>query len=102
MPYKSDCGFRKLNLCGFKPEDCVPEKCDMFNIPFTAKDILMRSKKEHKAVKELTEKLLNMKKSGEHKTNKAKYQQLKLARNDKVYGMLKLSKAYMHCKRTGK
>lgn len=98
MAYK-ECGFRKINLCKFKEEDCSPDKCDMYNIPFTSKGILNQAKIERKAVKYLANKMIKMKKSGKHKTDKESYEKIKKTRNDKALGMLKLSKAYMHCKR---
>lgn len=101
MGYKENCGFRKIDLCKFHEEDCTPEKCDMHKIPFTAKAILKQAGIERKAVKKLTLTMIDMKKRGEHKVNKDKYEQMKQERNDKAYGMLKLSKAYMHCKRVG-
>jgi hypothetical protein len=99
MAYKK-CGFRKINLCKFREEDCRPDKCDMYDIPFNVKGILKQAKIEREAVTQLTNKMVKMKKAGEHKTNKDKYDEIKKLRSDKVYGMLKLSKAYMHCKRT--
>lgn len=94
-----ECGFNKLNLCGFKPEDCAADNCDMHNIPFTAKGVLKQSKKEHKAIKELHNQLIEEKKA-HGKTDL--YKELKNKRNDKVVGMLKLSKAYVHLKRLKK
>lgn len=103
MDYKKDCGFReKVSVCGFIPEDCRPEKCDMFEIPFSVKGILKQSKKERKEVVKLTEKLSEMKKNHEHKTKKEEYEKVKADRKDRVIGMMKLSKAYVYCKRTNK
>lgn len=99
MSYKKNCGFRKINICKFREEDCLPEKCDMYNIAFTAKDILKQAGKEKKTVKLLARQIIDMKLEGKHKTDKERYELLKKDRNDKVYGLLKLSKAYMHCKR---
>lgn len=100
--FKKDCGFRKLELCKFKEEDCLPEKCDMHDIPFTSKGILAQLRKEKKAVKNLTNKMITMKKSGKHKDQKDEYEKIKLDRNDKVYGLLKLGKAWTYCKRIKK
>lgn len=102
MPYKNKCGFRKIKLCGFKEQDCSPKKCDMYNIEFTSKAILKQAGIEKKAVKKMTMQMIDMKKKGKHKTNPEEYKKLKETRNDKAYGMLKLSKAYMHCKRIKK
>lgn len=100
--FKADCGFRnKIKVCGFKPEDCTPEKCDMYNIEFSVKAISKQAKIEQKAVKKLEKKRVKMKKTGEHKTNREEYNKIKAKRNDKVYGLIKLSKAIIYLKRTG-
>lgn len=101
--FKADCGFRnKIKVCNFKPEDCTPEKCDMYNIEFSVKAIKKQAKIEQKAVKELEKKRVKMKKAGEHKTNRDEYKKIKTERNDKVYGLIKLSQAIVYLKRTGK
>lgn len=98
MGYKEGCGFReKVNVCKFREEDCNPEKCDMFNIKFTSKDIMKTTKIERKNVIDLTKQMKDVKKK-----DREKYLELKELRKDKVIGMVKLSKAYMYCKRTGK
>ena len=102
MPYKDKCGFRKIKVCGFKEEDCDPKMCDMFSIEFTSKGVLKTSKQLRKEVVSLHKELVRMKKAGEHKSNPDSYQDIKKQRNDLVNGMAKLSKAYMHCKRTNK
>ena len=101
MAYKKDCGFRnKVHVCSFKEEDCCPEKCDMYDIPFEVKALSKRIKEERKHIIELENKRQGMKKKGEHKTNKEEYDKVKNLRNDKVYGILKLTKAYTYLKRT--
>lgn len=101
--FKADCGFRnKIKVCNFKPEDCNPEKCDMYNIEFSVKAIKKQAKIEQKAVKELEKKRVKMKKTGEHKTKIEEYKKIKSTRNDKVYGLIKLSKAMVYLKRTGR
>ncbi len=103
MAYKKDCGFReKVSVCNFKAKDCKPDECDFFEIPFTSKGILKRSRIERKEVIRLTKKIRSMKKQHKHKTDKKKYAQVKADRKDKVLGMVKLSKAYMYCKRLRK
>jgi hypothetical protein len=101
MGYKKGCGFReKVNVCGFKKEDCNSKECDMFDIEFTAKEILKKSKQERKEIIDLTMKMKEMKKNHEHKTNPEEFKKIKSLRKDKVIGMIKLSKAYNFCKRT--
>ena len=102
MPYKDNCGFKKIKLCTFKEEDCKPEECDMFSIEFTSKGVLKTSKQLRKRIVELHKSMVKMKKAGEHKTDAENYKATKKERNDLVSGMLKLSQAHMHCKRTGK
>jgi hypothetical protein len=103
MSYKKGCGFReKVNVCTFKEEDCNKKECDMFDIDFTAKSILKKSKEERQSVIELTQQMRKMKKEHEHKKNPKEYKRIKDLRKDKVIGMVKLSKAYNYCKRTRK
>jgi len=91
-----------VSVCSFKAKDCKPDECDMFNIPFTSKGIKKQSSIERKEVVRLTKELRSMKKQHQHKTDKEKYEQVKADRKDKILGMIKLSKAYMYCKRTRK
>lgn len=102
MSYKK-CGFKeKVNVCGFKAEDCNPKECDMYNIKFTAKDINKQAKLEKREIIRLTKDMRKMKKNHEHKTKAKEYKAMKKLRKDKVIGMVKLSKAYMYCKRIRK
>lgn len=100
MGYKKDCGFReKVKVCGFKARDCKPSECDMYKIPFTSKEIKKQSRIERKKVIELHKKIKVMKKNHEHKIKKEEYDKTKAEQKDIVIGMVKLSKAYMYCKR---
>jgi len=98
--FKENCGFRKIRLCPFREDDCTQEKCDMYLIQFTSKDILKQAKKEKKRFKELTAEIKKFKKEGKNKTDKIAYTMMKSERTDKAYGIIKLLKALEYCKRT--
>jgi len=98
--YKENCGFReKVGVCNFMVEDCKPEQCDMYDIPFTSKGIKKQSRIERKKVIEFDKKIKAMKKNHEHKSKPEEYKKVKADLKDIVIGMVKLSKAYEYCKR---
>ena len=97
------CGFRdKIDVCRFKPEQCNAKDCDMHSIEFTLRKVLAKTKVLRAEIKVLHGRKKAMKKAGYHKTNPDEYKELKHNIADKVSGMMKMSQAYMYCKRTGK
>jgi hypothetical protein len=58
--YKEGCKFRKwVRVCSFKPEDCCPEKCDMFNVPFEKEAVREHLKNIEAQISGLTARHLN-------------------------------------------
>lgn len=111
MAYKDNCGFRRLNCCSFKEPDCVPEKCDMYNLEFTSKAIKERKDYIEKRVLESQKDTLNMqkvkemlKKESADKENPEVIEYKKTLKEiaDLSKGSQYLQKAYIYCKRTGK
>jgi len=94
------CGFRdKVKVCNFKAEDCTPEKCDMYNIDFTAKSILAHSKQLQEKLREITPKVEKVAET--QGKSSEEYKKLRAVQADIAYGMAYMSKAYMWCKRRG-
>lgn len=86
QPIHRPCGFRdRVGICKFHAEDCKPEMCDFYNIPFNSRDILKRMKAEHEDIKRLQETRENQ-------------DLLKDKVNDYAY----LSQAWTYLKRCGK
>jgi len=111
MPYKDKCGFKRLGYCSFKPEDCNPESCDMFNLHFSSSAILVRLKEIQSEIEELQKETLNttkikemIKKEKEDKTNPEVLElRKKLFKvKDLISGYSFLRKAYIKTKREGK
>jgi len=108
---KKDCGFLKIGCCSFKPEDCNPEKCDMYNIEFTSRAIRKELKILKTKIKDLTKETLKLKQAKRmiklEKIDKddkkvKEYKQKLLLIKDWGKGMEYLDKAYRYCKRTRK
>lgn len=109
--YKVNCGFMKLGCCSFKPEDCRPEKCDMYHVEFTSKSLRKEIKKLKDKIKELVATDLKMKKikslvklekeNRDHAEVVAYKKKLMLIK-DYGKGLEYLEKAYRHLKRCGK
>jgi len=94
--FKKDCGFRnKLEVCGFKPEDCNKEKCDFFIIPYELKPIKKQMDKEFVKIRDLEKQIKDMKAKKQHKEDEYKkhYQKLKLQVSDLKLGYIYLCKA---------
>lgn len=109
MAHKENCGFRKLGCCSFKEEDCN-NGCDMFNLPFTSKDIKQRMTEIKIQVEELQKETLNTTKIKEmilkEKEDKNSPEVLDMKKKlalvvdlQKGYGYM--NKAYIKCKREG-
>jgi len=93
MPYK-ECGFKdKAEVCKFREEDCNPEECDFYNLPYDKNAIEERIEIEREDIREIHSMLKSMKKRGDHKKNKEEYRKLKKIESDKATGIVKLEKA---------
>lgn len=111
MVHKDNCGFRRSGCCTFKPEFCLPEKCDMYSIPFTSKDIKENMTKIKEQVLELQKDTLNVPKIKEmilkEKEDKNSPEVLDMKKKlalvvDLQKGYEYMNKAYIKAKREGK
>jgi hypothetical protein len=117
IEYKKGCGFRRINLCKFKIEDCHPKKenkemyCSLYDIPFDSKSIkkemdiikkdIAGKVKQNLKIKEVKKMLKKEKKDKQDKEVLAYKKRLHDIKDmDQGYQILKT--AYTHCKRTKK
>lgn len=109
--YKEGCGFRKINVCSFKEEDCNPEKCDMYNLEFNSKSLIAERKKVEKELKLLikdnisikkTKQMIKLEKSDGQAEEIIQYKKNLNKIADLGKGVEYLNKAITYCKRIKK
>ena len=96
-----NCEFRKIaKICKFKKEDCDPDECDYYPLPFSSKHIKNHCRRLRQKIKILDKNIQHLKNNGLHKDNPEFYR-MKADIKDKAIGFAYLSKCYMICKRRG-
>lgn len=99
--YKQGCIFKeKVDCCTFRVEDCNVNECDFYPLDATIKSISDKAKEEIKVVKDIEKQLIQLRKSGNKKSDE--YKELKRLQGDKAKGVYYMSKALGWLKRTGK
>jgi len=97
--FKKDCKWRNelTDVCSFKAHQChsvlTPDGCDMFDIPFEIEAIQEKIKQEKEVLSKLVDEMQEMKKNGEHKTNKKLYEKKAREKYDKFCGITYLAQA---------